>query len=266
MKDLWLRVGSLLLFVLVLLALLAPVLSQYSPSEVPEGISRTPPDADHWFGTDQIGRDVFARTLYGARTSLTIGLGGAALAGVIGLTVGVWSGWRRGWVDALLGRVTEVFLVLPGVLIAAGLVLVTGRSVPTLVLILGVTMWPVIARVVRAETMRVSSERFVEAAVVSGATSWRVVRRHVLPHVVPAFAVVFATVTGTAILAESSLSFLGIGVVDPTSSWGGMINGGRRSLTSAPHIIAFPAGAVFLTVLAFVCISNGLRSLLKVRR
>ncbi len=256
------RAGIAMIGVLSLIALFAPLLASHSPYAVPDGQQRLAPSASHWFGTDQIGRDEFARIVYGARTSLSVGIGTAVSSGVIGLLVGVAAGWRGGRIDALLMRLTEIFLVIPGLLIAAALVVVIGRSVTSVVVVLAIAGWPVIARIARAEVVRVKTEGFVEAAHISGASSMRIIRVHVVPHVLPVVSTVVVTSVGVAILAESSLSFLNIGVKEPTASWGLMIASGRNFLTSSPHLILFPAGAVFVTVLAFVLTGSALRAVL----
>jgi peptide/nickel transport system permease protein len=251
--------GVVLLIALVVLAVFAPLFAKYGPDAVPPGGARLAPSSAHWFGTDQLGRDEFSRVLYGGRTSLLIGITAAAMAGVIGIAIGTLAGYRGGWVDALLMRVTEVVLVFPGIVLAGVLVIALGRGRGTVIVVLAVVLSPVVARVVRSSVLDVKHATFVEAARAVGVRPVNVVLRHVLPHALAPATVIITLSVGTSILAESTLSFLAVGITEPTASWGLMVAGGRRFLSSSPHIVLFPAGAIFLTVLAFVLLANGLR-------
>jgi ABC-type dipeptide/oligopeptide/nickel transport system permease subunit len=257
------KVGVYFVILLVLVALFAPQIATADPNFIPRGSQRLGPNAEQWFGTDQAGRDLFSRVIFGARTSITIGIATALISTIIGAAVGVVAGWRGGWSDAVLMRLTEVFFVIPGILIAGSLVVIFDRSPVTIVAILSLVGWPVIARLTRAEVVRVKEMDFIEAARASGSSGLRTVFRHVIPHVLPAVGVLSVTAVGTAIMAESTLSFLGLGIAEPTSSWGLMIASGQRFLTSDPHIVVFPAFAVFFTVLAFVLVGIGIRSALR---
>jgi ABC-type dipeptide/oligopeptide/nickel transport system permease subunit len=263
--------GLVVVVLLVLAAVFAPLVARHNPLYIPAGQSLLGPSASHWFGTDQQGRDIFARVVYGARTSMLIGLGSAFLATVIGVVVGSAAGYRQGVIDALLMRMAEVFLVLPAILLAGALIIVFshgafGYRSLSVTMALGLVGWPMVARVARASTMEIKHATFVDAAKVAGVSDLRIVWRHVLPHTLPAVAVVAVLSIGTSILAESSLSFLAVGVREPTPSWGLEIAESSGFISIAPHVVLFPSAAIFVTVLSFIAISEGVRDALGVNR
>lgn len=259
-------IGCALLSVIALSAVAAPLISVHDPLLIPRGGARQPPSIDHWFGTDQLGRDVFARVMYGARTSLGVGVGAALLATSIGVPIGALAGYRRGWVDALLTRLTEMFLVFPAVLIASLLIVVLGRGSATIAIVLGLVGWPLIARVSRGAVMQVVAEEWVDAARAVGCSETRNLFVHVLPHAIAPVAVVCVLFVSTAILGEATLSYLAIGTVEPSASWGLMIAGGQSALHSAPHVVIFPALALVVTIGSLMLMAEGLRQSLGVDR
>jgi len=256
-----LSVGTLMLLAVLVLAIGAPYLTHNDPLDM-VGTPFAWPGSDPAFplGTDMMGRDMFSGIAYGARVSLEIGVAGGLLATFAGLVIGAVAGFYGGIVDNLLMRLTELFQTMPALLFTIVLVVVLHPSVPTIVLGVALTNWPQVARLVRAEALRVSRMEFIEAAVVIGMTKRRIVFTHVLPNVATTAIVMLSILAGNAILTEAVLSFLGLG--DPNViTWGSMIGSGREALQTAWYMTALPGGAVLLTVLALNLVGNGLNDL-----
>ncbi|MBW3651654.1 MAG: ABC transporter permease, partial [Actinobacteria bacterium] len=258
--DVWRRfrknrlavVGLAVIAVLVLAALLAPLLSPYPPNAIDTAASRQPPSSAHWFGTDLLGRDLFTRVLYGAQTSLQVGIIAVLIATSIGVTAGAVAGYFGGKVDTLIMRVTDVFLAFPYLLLAIAVIVAVGRGKGTVIAVIGFLGWMAIARLFRSSVLSVKEAEYVEAARVVGCSDLRIIVRHILPNAIQPV-VVYATIfVGTAVLAEAALSFLGAGIVEPTAAWGLMVADGRRFLFTSPHMLFFPGAAIFVTVMAFV--------------
>jgi len=235
-----------------------------------------PPSLAHPFGTDALGRDYFVRVLEGGRVSLVVGLGGAVATGVLGTLIGLVAGYAGGRTDALLMRLTDVVIalpILPLLLIVAaidlsklGLAGADDGGVLRLVVIVALFGWPSIARVARAQTLSVRRRTYVLAAEALGAGAGRVVRRHILPNVAGPVLVAATLNIGNVILAESVLSFLGLGIQPPTPSWGNLLSDAQTTLAQAPHLAVIPGLAIFLTVIAFNVLGDGLQALLDRRR
>jgi peptide/nickel transport system permease protein len=256
-----LSVGTLMLLAVLVLAIGAPYLTHNDPLDM-VGTPFAWPGSDPAFplGTDMMGRDMFSGIAYGARVSLEIGVAAGLLATLAGLVIGAVAGFYGGLVDNLLMRLTELFQTMPALLFTIVLVVVLHPSVPTIVLGVALTNWPQVARLVRAEALRVSRMEFIEAAVVIGMTKRRIVFTHVLPNVATTAIVMLSILAGNAILTEAVLSFLGLG--DPNViTWGSMIGSGREALQTAWYMTALPGGAVLLTVLALNLVGNGLNDL-----
>lgn len=234
---------------LVVVSALAPVVAPYAFDALDLANRRGAPSALHWFGTDELGRDLLTRVLYGARVSLAVGLVSAAVSVAIGVTVGAVAGWSGKWVDALLMRLTDAMLSIPRLPLLMIAAAILSPSVPLLILIVGAAGWMETARVVRAEVQSIRSNDFVTAARAVGATSSRVVLRHVLPGVLPTAAVATTLAVGRGILLESALSFFGVGVQPPTASWGNMLYQAQTTMSSEPWLGVFPGAFIFLTVL-----------------
>ena len=244
------RVALLLLGVLLLGAFVAPVVAPYAVDALDLANRRAAPSPQHWFGTDELGRDLLTRVLYGARVSLAIGLISAMVSAAIGAAVGAVAGYAGGWVDDALMRLTDAMLAIPRLPLLMITAAVLQPGVPALVLLVGLVGWMETARVVRAEVLSLAARDFVSAARAMGATPARVIVRHVLPGVIPAAAVATTLAIGRGILLESALSFFGVGVQPPTASWGNMLYQAQTTMTSEPWLAIFPGAFIFLTVLA----------------
>jgi oligopeptide transport system permease protein len=247
-------------------ALLAPSLSPYTAGGLEEKRILEAPSRAHWMGTDALGRDLLTRVLYGARVSLTVGVGTAMLALVIGTTYGVVSGFKGGSLDNFMMRVVDIFYGLPDMLIFILLSLLFGRNIAGLLAALGLVSWVRFARIARGQVLQAKQLLFVESARSMGASKRRIVLRHILPNILGPIIVTLTFSIPSAILAESTLSFIGLGINDPYSawgtSWGTLAQDGWRAMRTFPHLIFFPAAAIFLTILAFNTLGNGLRDLL----
>ncbi len=225
--------------------------------------ARQGPSSEHWFGTDELGRDQVTRVLFAARISLSIGLGVALLATVLGSAIGAVAGYFGGWTDNILMRVTDLWLVVPSLAALAIVAKEFGATVPAMIVILSLFEWMPIARILRGEFLSLREKEFVEAARASGASNRRVIVRHMLPNAMSSILVSLTIAVGLAILAESTLSFLGLGIQPPTVSWGNMLNQSRGTVgTPLAYLIYFPGLALFLTVLAVNFLGDGLRDAL----
>ena len=272
-KDVWKRfkqnrlamVGAIWILILLFTAIFAPLIAPFEPAERISGAFREAPSADHWFGTDAIGRDVFSRVVYGARVSLRIGILATAISLFIGVVFGALAGYFGSWFDTGIMRVTDMFLAIPYIILAIAIAAVFGRSENAVILVLGLTGWLGITRIVRASFLSLKRLEYVEAAEALGFSRWRIMFRHILPNALQPIIVYGTIAVGSVILAEAALSFLGVGPQDPTPAWGLMVDAGRRDLTNHPHMLFVPGMAIFSTVLAFVFVGDGLRDALDPR-
>jgi ABC-type dipeptide/oligopeptide/nickel transport system permease subunit len=248
----------------VLAAVLAPVITFIDYKSIAFD-GKLPPSAAHWFGTDALGCDVYTRIIYGSRISLQVGLASVALALVLGLAAGAVAGFYGGKLDGFLMRITDVFLAFPYILAAIVLITVIGRSLWTVIIVLGALGWMPFARLFRGSILQIKELEYIEAARAAGCGDWRIITRHILPNAIQPI-IVYATIfVGTAVLSEAALSFLGVGVTEPTPAWGLMIAEGRSYLFTAPGLLFFPGAAIFITVMAFVFMGDGLRDALDPR-
>lgn len=258
-------VGAAFVGLFVLVAVLAPLLSPYDPVATDFAEVLTPPSAKHLFGTDDIGRDILSRVIYGSRVSMQAGLFTVAVALSIGLPLGLIAGYVGGRVDNLLMRALEVVLSFPGLVLALGITAVLGPKLIHALFAIGVVFVPNFARLIRAQVLTVKENDFVAAARALGASDRRLVILHILPNCLAPLLVQSSFSVAFGILTESALSFLGMGTQPPTPSWGIMLSMGRGYLEQAPWLGAFPGAAIFLTVLGFNLLGDGIRDALDPR-
>src|SRR5882757_261654 len=259
-------IGVLLLIGFVVCAVFAPLLAPHDPAQLDLNGRLLSPSSTHWFGTDELGRDILSRTLYGARISLVVAVSVMGLSLSVGLVAGCLSGFYGGWTDTVLNvYVTNAFLALPGILLAIAFVAFLGPGLVNLILALSISGWVGYARLVRAQVMAVKEREFVEAARALGASDLRVICRHILPNILQPLIVQAAVGMAAAVLAEATLSFLGLGIPAPAASWGSMLNDARSHLFDSPHLVFFPALAVMLCVLSFNFLGDALRDYLDPR-
>ena len=247
-------------------AIFAPWVAPSDPAHIDLPNRLEPPSRTHWCGTDELGRDILSRLIYGSRISMSVGASVVILSLLLGLIVGSLAGYYGGGIDRFVNIVLmNAFLSFPGILIAIAFVAFRGPGIFNLVLALSLGGWVGYARLVRAQVLATREREYVEAARALGATDWRVITRHILPNIIQPVIVQAAIGMAGAILAEATMSFLGLGVPPPTASWGSMLNDGRSHLFDSPHLVLFPAVTVMLAVLAFNFIGDALRDVLDPR-
>jgi peptide/nickel transport system permease protein len=256
------RFGAAVVLGAVVAAVAGPWLVPFDPTAQELALRLTGPSAAHWFGLDELGRDILSRVLSGARISLLVALVVVSISATVGIAVGAIAGYCGGWIDEGVGRLMDILLAFPGLLLAIALVAALGPSLANVVFALSLIGWAGYARLVRAQALRARELEFVEAARALGATTARILMRHVIPTTLPAVIVQATLGMGGVILAEASLSFLGLGVQPPTPSWGTMLNDGRGHLLDAPHLTIFPGLAIAVLVLGFNFLGDGLRDML----
>jgi len=247
---------------MVVSAVFAPFVTPYEPNKPNFSDILATPSKAHWFGTDALGRDLFSRIAYGARPSLLVGVGSAALATLLGALIGVIGGYLGGRTDALLMRLMDILFAFPAILLALALVVVLGPDVRNVIIALAIIYVPRFARITRSATLALRSEAFIEAARALGGGRVRLISLYILPNIMSPI-IVQATITiAFAILSEASLSFLGMGIQPPQPSWGAMLSEGRTYLEQYPHLTIFPGVAIMLAVLGFNLLGDGLRDIL----
>jgi len=258
--------GLVVIIVFIAVAVFAPLISPYDPVATSWTAIRKAPSALHWMGTDENGRDVLSRVIFGARASLLAGVVSVLIAAGIGVPMGLLAGFAGGWTDALLSRLIDAMLACPFLILAIALAAFLGPDLTNAMIAIGVSTAPRFMRVARAATLDAASNDYVEAARAVGNPAWRVAVRHVLPNIVPPILVQGTLSIAQAIIAEASLSFLGLGQQPPDPSWGSMLNSAQRFLEQAPWLAVFPGVAIFLCVLSFNLVGDGLRDALDPRR
>jgi peptide/nickel transport system permease protein len=257
--------GLIVIATFILLALFAPLISPYDAIATSWTLVRKPPSTLHWFGTDELGRDILARIIYGARASMLAGLISVTIAMSIGVPLGLLAGYRGGFIDALIGRITDAMLACPFLILAIALAAFLGPSLGNAMIAIGVSATPVFIRLTRGQVVSVKVEDYVEAARGIGNPPWRIALVHILPNILPALLVQATLSIAAAIIAEAALSFLGLGQQPPAPSWGSMLNAAQRFLTNAPWMAIWPGLAIFLVVLSLNLVGDGLRDALDPR-
>jgi peptide/nickel transport system permease protein len=257
--------GLVLLALLVAASLLAPQITRFDPSAITPRDRLLPPGAEHWFGTDAFGRDIYTRVVYGARVSLVIGVVSVVIATLLGVTMGVIAGYFGGWIDALIMRGVDVMLAFPGILLALVIVAVLGPDLLNAMIAVGISAAPTYARVTRGAVLQTKTNLYMDAATVLGVPTAQIILRHLLPNILGPIVVVTTLGVAGAIIAGASLSFLGLGAKPPTPEWGLMLSEGRNFLRQAWWITTFPGLAIMLTVLSINLLGDGLRDALDPR-
>ena len=254
--------GGTISLLLIIIAVLAPVIAPYPPDEINKIDRYQPPSWHHWFGTDEVGRDILSRVIYGARISLGIGISTRTFGLFIGIIIGAISGYFGGKTDMLLQRLVDITLAFPFFLLVVAIAIIFPQGLWSVFIALGSVMWASMARLMRSQVLIAKNKEYVQAAKAFGASSTRIIFRHILPNCF-AIALVWWTMgLAQAIMAEAGLSFLGLGAQPPTPSWGGMINNGSQAIRVAPWVSIFPGIALALTVLAFNLLGEGLKDML----
>lgn len=254
--------GLCIIIALILIAVFAPLIAPFDPAQQSWTAVRKSPSWAHWFGTDESGRDLFSRVIFGARASLLAGVVSVSIALTAGIPIGLVAGYRGGWLDALISRITDAMLACPNLILAIALAAFLGPSLTNAMIAIGITATPVFVRLTRGQVLSVKVEDYVEAARAVGNPAWRIAIRHILPNILPSLLVQATLAIAAAIIAEASLSFLGLGQQPPAPSWGSMLNTAQRFLTNAPWMAVWPGLFIFLSVLSFNLLGDGLRDAL----
>jgi len=249
----------------VVMALAAPWLAPYDPLATSWSAIRKAPSAAHWFGTDEIGRDVLSRVIYGARASLLAGVVSVSIALSLGIPIGLLAGYAGRWTDALISRMTDAMLATPFLILAIALAAFLGPSLTNAMIAIGISATPIFIRLTRAQVLSVKVEDYIEAARAVGNPHRRIAFRHILPNVVPPLIVQTTLAIAAAVIAEASLSFLGLGQQPPAPSWGSMLNTAKNYIDNAPWMAVWPGVSIFLLVLSFNLLGDGLRDALDPR-
>ena len=269
LRRLWRRRGAMaglaVIVFFVAIAIFAPWISPHDPLATSWSAVRKPPSADFWFGTDEIGRDVLSRVVWGARASLLAGVISVTISLLIGVPIGLTAGYVGGWTDMLISRVTDAMLACPFLILAIALAAFLGPSLTNAMIAIGIAATPVFIRLTRAQVLAVKVEDYIEAARAVGNSRLRIALRHVFPNIVAPLIVQATLAIAAAIIAEASLSFLGLGQQPPAPSWGSMLNTAKNYVENAPWMAIWPGLSIFLLVLSFNLLGDGLRDALDPR-
>ncbi len=269
-RDAWNRLKKnklaiasfILLVILALVAIFAPLIAPYDPYAQDLTRLNEPPSADHWFGIDDIGRDIFSRVVYGTQISMLVGVVCEAICVPIGVILGALAGYFGGWVDSIISRIIEIFASFPMILFAIAIMFILGPGVMNVFIAIGVIGWTGLARMIRGQIMQLKEKEFIEAARASGASNMKIIFRHLIPNCLSTIIVVITLDIPGDIMLESTLSFVGLGVQPPTPSWGSMISEGRKFIRQNVWYSFFPGLAIMLVVLAFNTLGDGVRDAL----
>ncbi|MEO8281185.1 MAG: ABC transporter permease [Ideonella sp.] len=259
-------VGLVIVLAFIVLAIFAPLISPQDPIATSWSAIRKPPSAEHWFGTDEIGRDVLSRVIWGTRASLLAGVVSVCISLLLGVPLGLAAGFLGGYVDALISRVTDAFLACPFLILAIALAAFLGPSLTNAMIAIGISATPIFVRLTRAQVLNVTVEDYIEAARAVGNPPLRIALRHVLPNITAPVIVQATLAIAAAVIAEASLSFLGLGQQPPAPSWGSMLNTAKNYVDNAPWMAIWPGVSIFLLVLSFNLLGDGLRDALDPRQ
>jgi peptide/nickel transport system permease protein len=259
-------VGCAVLLATFFVAVFAGQLAPYEPNAQTLTARFGPPSSAHPFGSDQLGRDVLSRVIWGSRVSLGVGFSSVVITIVVGTAIGIAAGYAGGWIDGALMRFVDIFISIPVFMLLLTIVAIYGSNVPLLITFIGVSAFPGAARIVRAEVLSLKPREFITASRVIGSTPWRIMVRHILPNILPILIVSATLRVGAAILTEAGLSYFGLGVPPPAPTWGGMVADGRTSLDTAWWVSTFPGVALLVVVMATNVVGDGLRDVFDPRR
>ncbi|MDO8320304.1 ABC transporter permease [Rhodoferax sp.] len=259
-------VGLVFVLFFIVMAVFAPIFAPYDPVATSWSAVRMAPSQMYWFGTDEIGRDVLSRVVWGARASILAGLVSVGISMALGIPIGLLAAYVGGWTDSIISRFTDAMLAVPFLILAIALSAFLGPSLNNAMIAIGVSAMPVFIRLTRAQAMQIKVEDFVEAARAVGNPHWRIALRHVMPNVIPPLIVQATLSIAAAIIAEASLSFLGLGQQPPLPSWGSMLNTAKNYMDNAPWMAVWPGLSIFLLVLSFNLLGDGLRDALDPRQ
>ena len=270
LRRLWRRKGAIVglavVLVFVVLAVFAPLLAPYDPVATNWSAIRMAPSHLNWFGTDEIGRDVFSRVIWGGRASIMAGLVSVGISMLLGIPIGLLGAYAGGWTDGVISRFTDAMLAVPFLILAIALSAFLGPSLNNAMVAIGVSAMPVFIRLTRAQVLQIQVEDYIEAARAVGNPHWRIALRHILPNVMPPLIVQATLSIAAAVIAEASLSFLGLGQQPPLPSWGSMLNTAKNYMDNAPWMALWPGVSIFLLVLSFNLLGDGLRDALDPRQ
>ncbi len=255
-------VGGFFIVFFIITAIVGPYFTPYAPETTDVVNKLAPPSADHWFGTDHHGRDIFSRIIHGMSITLYVGFASVILGATVGVVLGIISGYYGGRIDTIIMRTMDVLLAFPGILLALAIVSVLGGSLQNVIIAVAISSVPVFARIVRGSTLAVKQLEYIDAVRALGASDFRIIFKHILPNVSSPIIVQATLSIATAILSASGLSFLGLGAQPPTPEWGAMLSDGRNYLYNAPHVALYPGIMIVLIVLAFNILGDGLRDAL----
>ncbi|MFO1442371.1 ABC transporter permease [Bacillus sp. Bva_UNVM-123] len=254
--------GAIIVVIFIILAVIAPLIAPHDPTQMTISKKLQPPSSEYWFGTDDKGRDIFSRLLYGSRISLIVGIVSTLLGAFAGILLGIISGYYGRWIDSLIMRICDVLLAFPGILLALAIVSVLGASTTNVIIAVAFFAVPTFARIVRGSTLGVKKLEYIDAIKAMGSSDFRIIFKHVLPNILSPIIVQATLYIASAIITASALSFLGMGTKPPTPEWGTMLAQGRSYLKQAPHVTLFPGLAILLVVVGFNLFGDGLRDAL----
>ena len=257
--------GLIAILFFIFIAIFAPWVSPYDPLEASWSAIRKAPNIEHWFGTDELGRDVLSRVIWGARASLLAGIVSVLISLLLGVVIGMVAGYFGGMVDGVISRMTDAFLACPFLILAIALAAFLGPSLTNAMIAIGVSAAPIFVRLTRAQVLNVNVEDYIEAARAIGCSPLRIATSHILPNITPPLIVQSTLAIASAVIAEASLSFLGLGQQPPDPSWGSMLNTAKNFMEDAPWMAVWPGLAIFILVLAFNLLGDGLRDALDPR-
>ncbi|MGN7387349.1 nickel transporter permease [Sporosarcina sp. SAFN-015] len=255
-------VGGVLVLFFILIGIFGPYLTSMDPNSPQIANKLKPPSAEHWFGTDNYGRDIFTRIIHGMGITMKVGFFSVALGGVVGVFLGIISGYYGGKLDTVIMRIMDILLAFPGILLALAIVSVLGGSLQNVIIAVGIFSVPAFARIVRGSTLTVRKLEYIDAIKALGAKDGRIIFKHILPNVLSPIIVQLTLRIATAVLTASGLAFLGLGAKPPTPEWGAMLSEGRAYMREAPHLVLFPGVMIVIVVLAFNIFGDGLRDAL----